>query len=433
MDLMKQQCINGHQVALMWPGQMGMFFHKVLIRDKGIVLIDNIDCRVQSFEIVNPLPISYDEGITKFLVFEKNDGWEAYERLLTVFAPDVVHLHTLMGLHSSFFEAAKKRNIRCVFTTHDFFPICPKITMIYYGQICSCVESCVNCGTCNTTALSLSKIKLLQSPLYRRLKDTAIVCKLRMYHRDKYLSGELEKESVKVVGTAEDYKRLRSHYYSMLKSVDIIHYNSSVTKAVYERYFELPNSKVINISHGDIGDYRKKKEFSPGKLRMTYLGQQRKEKGFFLLQTALDRLWKTRKSFSLNIFFTPKKLSPYMKVCGRYQYSELERIFDYTDLLIVPSVWKETFGYVVLEALSYGVPVLISGNVGARDILAAGAGIVIEDISIDSLYKSLNDITSEQLSEMNMAILEKQEILTLHNMARLIEEQCYQIKNDAKS
>ena len=39
------------------------------------------------------------------------------------------------------------------------------------------------------------------------------------------------------------------------------------------------------------------------------------------------------------------------------------------DVLIVPSIWKETFGFVVLEALSYGVPVIVSDNVGAKDIV----------------------------------------------------------------
>ncbi len=429
MDLMKQQCMDGHQVALMWPGQMGLFYRKVFIRDRGMVLIDGKNCSVQSFEIINPLPVPYDEGISEFWAFEKNDGWDAYERLLAAFHPDVIHLHTLMGLHGSFLEAAEKRNIRRIFTAHDFFPVCPKVTMIHHDQICSSAESCTDCGACNKTALSLKKITLLQSPLYRALKDAPIVRKLRTYHRDRYLSGELgmENENTAAAGTAMDYKKLRGYYYSLLKSMDMIHYSSSVAKSVYESYFQIPNSTIISISHGDIGDHKKKKEFYPGRLRMAYLGQQRRAKGFFLLQAALDELWKTDQSFSLNIYFTPKKLSPYMKIYGRYSYSELETIFDNTDLLVVPSVWNETFGYIVLEALSYGVPVLISGNVGARDILAAGAGIVIEDMSVDRLYHSLKEITSGRLSEMNRTILEQQEILTLRCMARLIEERCYQV------
>lgn len=443
IDLMKQQCLDGHQAALIWPGQMGIFCRRVVIKDRGIVSVDGTKCGIRSFEIINPLPVSYDEGISEFKAFEKNVGREVYDRFLAAFDPDVIHVHTLMGLHGSFLEAAGKRRIRRVFTAHDFFPVCPKVTMIRHGQICSSAESCTDCGVCNTTALSLKKIWILQSLIYRHLKDTAVVRRLRTSHRDQYLSGKSEmkygnthaagivmkNKNIRSAGTAADYKKLRSHYESLLEMMDMIHYNSSVAKSVYDQFFRLTNFTVISITHGDISSHKKKKVFSPSWLRMTYLGQQTTAKGFFLLQEALDELWKTNKNFSLNLYFTPGKSSPYMKIHGRYSYSELENIFDHTDLLIAPGIWKETFGYTVLEALSYGVPVLISGNVGARDILAAGAGIVIEDMNADSLYHTLRLITGGQLAEMNRTILEKQEILTLSCMAGLIEERCYMTRH----
>lgn len=144
-----------------------------------------------------------------------------------------------------------------------------------------------------------------------------------------------------------------------------------------------------------------------------------------MLQAALDELWKTNNRFCLNIYFKPAKLSPYMKPHNRYTYSELETVFDNTDLLIAPSIWYETFGYVVLEALSCGVPVLISGHVGAKDILAQGAGIVMEEITAVKLRDLLNGLTSQQLSAMNKTILEDQEIPTIRQIASSIEEQCY--------
>ena len=436
MDLIEQQLMDGHQAALVWPGQISIFHRKVVIKDRGIAAIPGRTCKVQSFEIINPLPVPYDEGITEFCAFEKNDGQEAYEQFLSVFQPDIIHLHTLMGLHGSFLEIAAKKQIRRVFTAHDYFPVCPKVTMFCQGQVCSSARSCADCAACNTTALSLRKIRILQSPLYRLLKNTAIVRRLRAHHRNRYLGRDMgmetgQKEALTAGNAAENaanYKKLRNHYYSLLKSTDMIHYNSSVTKSVYEDYFTLPASATINLSHGDILDRRKKKVFAPDLLRLTYLGQQSEAKGFFLLQGALDELWEIKKSFCLNLYFTPKKRSAYMKIHTGYSYTELERIFDQTDLLVAPSIWKETFGYVVLEALSYGVPVLISNHVGARDILARGAGIVIDEISKDALYHSLKEMSSECLDVMNKVILEKQEILTLRSMSRLIEEQCYKEK-----
>ena len=118
-------------------------------------------------------------------------------------------------------------------------------------------------------------------------------------------------------------------------------------------------------------------------------------------------------------------MSPYIKVHDRYTYEELQKIFQDTDVLIVPSIWYETFGYTVLEALSVGVPVILSGTVGARDILEEGAAIIIDDINCEKLYSVVRNLSAEKLAEMNRIIVEKQKIMTVGDMAIRIEEKCY--------
>lgn len=279
VDLMVQQVKEGHTVAMLWPGQMGFINQKVAIKKHENVKLSGQD--ILSFEVINPLPVSFDEGIADIASFTQNVEAEAYKRLLDSFQPDVIHVHTLMGLHKDFLEAAKDKNIRLVFTAHDFFPICPKVTMFRHGAVCDCVQTCENCGICNATALSLNKIKILQSPIYRKLKDSSIVKKLRKQHRDGYLSESTTNDTADPAGTADDYKKLRNYYYSLLKLMDMIHYNSSVTKKVYESVFNLRNSCVIGITHSDIRDNRKEKVYSTGKLRIRYLGPMGGAKGFF--------------------------------------------------------------------------------------------------------------------------------------------------------
>ena len=118
-------------------------------------------------------------------------------------------------------------------------------------------------------------------------------------------------------------------------------------------------------------------------------------------------------------------MSPYIRVHGRYSYTELEKIFNETDVLVAPSIWYETFGFTVLEALSYGVPVIISGNVGAKDILAQGAGVVIENIDISKLFTTLQNLTPDKLRAMNEIIVDQQAIMQIEDMARQIETSCY--------
>ena len=119
------------------------------------------------------------------------------------------------------------------------------------------------------------------------------------------------------------------------------------------------------------------------------------------------------------------EMSPYIKVHDRSTYTELERIFDETDVLVAPSIWYETFGFTVLEALSYGVPVIISGNVGAKDILVQGAGIVIENIDAKKLFTALQKLTPDKLGAMNEIIVDKQAIMQIEDMSKQIETSCY--------
>lgn len=423
MDLMCQQYKMGNTVALIWPGKLRIVDKKVSIKKRKEVVVDG--ATIGNFEIINPLPVSYDEGISEFTEFIKNTDEKIYVNLLDDFNPDVIHVHTLMGMHKAFLEAAKKKGIRLVFTTHDFFPICPKVTMLRAGEVCMSASTCDDCGTCNASALSIKKIKILQSSTYRLIKDSGIVKKMRKRHRDAYLSGETVTKSLQSVGTAEQFLKLRQHYYSLLQMMDVIHYNSTVTKSIYDQYFELPNNCVISISHSDIADHRIKKDFNSAVLRVRYLGSASEAKGFFVLKKACEQVWENRQNFQLDVHFKYSESIPYMKCNERYRYDELKEIFAETDVLIAPSIWYETFGYTVLEALSFGVPVIISGTVGAKDILADGAGIVIDQISAEKLSNVLLTLDVPKLQQMNQVILDKQEIMTIEKMAWQIEKRCY--------
>ena len=291
MDLMIEQNRDGHQIALMWPGQMGFISKNILIRDRGIWKNDrdgvdtgDYGVAIRSFEVINPLPISYDEGIKDFQLFKQYGDKKPYAEFLQSCKPDIIHVHTLMGLHKSFLDAAREAGIRLVFSAHDFFPACPKVTMFRCGKLCDSIQSYKECGICNTTALEIKKIQILQSPLYRGMKESYLVKKLRKHHRDNYLSESPVDEDAAPVGMADDYRSLRFHYGSMLQMMDVIHYNSSVTKEAYESVFDQISFKrnvVVSITHSDIADHKRKKRFTSDTLRLRYLGPQGGAKGFF--------------------------------------------------------------------------------------------------------------------------------------------------------
>lgn len=279
LDLMVQQAKEGNNVSLLWPGEMKWFSNKVKIKEheKYVVGLNKIN----SYEIINPLPISYDEGIEDINAFILDIDKGVYSEFLRNLNLDVIHMHTLMGLHKSFLEAAKELNIKLVFTAHDFFPICPKVTMYRNKEICNCAKDCGQCEKCNKTALSLNKIRLLQSPIYRNLKDSNLAKKLRKRHRDEFLEEKIISEDAESHLFSRKYFDLRKYYESMIQLMDVVHFNSILTKDVYTSFFKIKKYEIISITHSDIKDKRKLKTYNDDLIRIRYLGPQGGAKGFF--------------------------------------------------------------------------------------------------------------------------------------------------------
>ncbi|MCM1044065.1 MAG: glycosyltransferase [Candidatus Gastranaerophilales bacterium] len=102
------------------------------------------------------------------------------------------------------------------------------------------------------------------------------------------------------------------------------------------------------------------------------------------------------------------------------------KIFDETDVLIAPSIWYETFAYTVVEALSYGVPVIVTKNVGAKDVIPNGAGLVIDDISPKGIKDAIKSLKSEKLAHMNQIILASKPMMEMREMVARIYTELYQ-------
>ena len=389
-DLMQGQVDKGHEVSALWPGQINFFFKGVKIRQKKSIR------GISNYELVNPSPVPLLDGIRDAQAFTVRKDSNFFLSFLQEIKPQVIHIHTLMGLPKEFLEAAKELEIRTVFTSHDYFGLCPRATFFRDNKFCVEDNHCKNCVSCNAHALSTKKIVLLQSPLYRLLKDSWLIKKLRTYHKADISRKQQDSAKIKIRLNsnkhADDYLKLRLYYLQMFSLIDVFHFNSTLTESIYKKHLRPRTSKVISITHKNIKDNRHlaldKK--ASANLRLTYLGGIVSYKGFFVLKQALDELWESGfKNFELHLFGHIHKPAPYMKWEGeKYSYGELENIFKNTDVLIVPSLWPETFGFTVLEALSYGVPVIVSENVGAKDIVK-DAGLIAKADSVDELKTAI--------------------------------------------
>lgn len=408
VDLMELQAKQGHMVSLLFPGHYSLF--RKFVNIKRYKLFKDIEV----YELVNPLPVPLLGGIESPKAFTVKVNKKVFIKYLKMVNPDVIHVHTLMGLYKEFVEAAKELHIKIYFTTHDYFGICPKVNLLRNdGTICNSYENGKACVSCNKGAYSIRIIHLMQSRVYRLIKEKELIKRLRRTKKSKYhsqLIKEMNINELEVTSSrSKEYVDLRSYYLEMLCSFDKIHFNSSVAKNIYNKYIKDIKGQVISISHSDIKDNRIKKLYiKDEKLKLTYIGPIEPYKGlFFLIKSLNDLITSGINNWELNIYGNDRDIADdaknnHIKSHGRYDYNYQRKIFESTDVLVVPSLCKETFGLVVLEAISYGVPVLVTTNVGAKDLLEEGNGYIVEP-------------TSNALSEIIKDLVLNRQILTSIN------------------
>ena len=414
MDLMNEQNKAGHEVALLWPGTYKNTSKKCSIKKK------KNQNGIGNYEIINPLPVPLLEGIKNTEVFMVPKVKNVFVEFFENYRFDVFHVHTLMGLPVEIIEAANKAGVKTIYTTHDYFGICPKCSLMQGNVLCTDDHDCRDCINCCKKALSIKKIRFLQSHIYKLVKNNSIVKKLRRNHIKNLNSGYQNYDNQSTTGDismAHSYVQLRKYYINMLNMFNVIHFNSNQTKEIFSRYLTFKNNVVVcNISNSSISDNKKKRSVhSP--LHFGYIGPLNSvRKGFVFLEAVLDELYRENPGkFELHAYQQFETDKPYIVCHETFSHSSLPEVMDTIDMLIVPSIWYETYGFTVLEALSYGVPVCISDNVGAKDIIVKGeTGDIFHLNTVNAkevLSKYIND--SSLLEEINNNIVSTFDVYTM--------------------
>ncbi|MFR5228410.1 MAG: glycosyltransferase [Blautia wexlerae] len=427
MDLIEEQTKAGHNVSLIWPGEIYSFGEKsrIIMRKKYSFSKQTV---CLNFELINPLPVPLLDGIQQTDAYMKKKSKIEFDKFFKSNSFDILHIHTLMGLPIELVEEAKKNGVRVVYTSHDYFGLCPRASLFFNDSYCKNRISCKDCEICNKNAISLKKICILQSKLYSIMKDKKILQYMRKRHLKKVSIADNNNEIFIANGNNEKYVKLRNYYINILKMCDKLHFNSNLSMETYGEFFDLKDSgEVIGITHSSIINKKHIKN-KHDVLNFAYLGPcTDSRKGFFALKQAMDELYKTyNNEFRLHVFSPISGETPcYLVQHNPYKYEELDYIMENIDMVIVPSVWHETFGFTVLEALSYGVPVLVSENVGAKDLIVQEKNGLVTKLEKHELEASIEKILQNPqiLVKMNKYIVENQNIKTINmHMAEICNQ-----------
>jgi glycosyltransferase involved in cell wall biosynthesis len=102
-------------------------------------------------------------------------------------------------------------------------------------------------------------------------------------------------------------------------------------------------------------------------------------------------------------------------VHGTIPFSELLALYQRSHLLILPSIWNESYGMPVAEAMACGVPVLASNCGGVPELLEQGiSGELVARGDVDGLLNAVRELTGNRarLAEMGRSARRRAELLT---------------------
>ena len=164
-DLMKEQS-KKHEVAVITPGSWRPWNSACSIRQNR-----NIGA-VHSYKLQNALPLPLLYGIKRPECFmKKRIEQKSFEQFYTEMHPDVLHLHTLMGLPEDALCFFKDKGVRIVYTSHDYFGICPKVNLINQDGVLCDEVSPERCVMCNAGAPSVLFLRWRNSDVALKMRD----------------------------------------------------------------------------------------------------------------------------------------------------------------------------------------------------------------------------------------------------------------------
>jgi glycosyltransferase involved in cell wall biosynthesis len=389
-------------VFLLYPGDF-TFWKKTSINIKHKVS----KSQIRVFEIENPSPVPLLNGVSNPMSIV-NSFKISEEELCSFYnkvKPDLFHLHTLMGLPIELVVYLKSKGVKVVFTSHDYYGLCLRVNFInQINETCSTPNG-FNCSICNKTASNILFLRLRNSNYILKYKSKipSRVNKMVLLSSNKKLK---ESDHISTDSEIQEYDLLLNFYKEIFDLVDYFHFNSTISESIYKSFFLCANSKVISISHSGIRDNRKVIRFDNKILKIGYIGSIVDfYKGFHLLREVMLQLKDEQfTNWTLYVWGGTSGIDPecnLISYLGKYSSNELEKIFNQIDLLIVPSIWKETFSLISLEAISFGVPVLVTSNVGAKDIIQDYDNSFIIEPTKEAFYNKIKSILESNVELIN--------------------------------
>jgi len=255
-----------------------------------------------------------------------SDSLAEFDKLLASEKPDVVHIHnTFIVISPSIYRACRKRGIPVVQTLHNFRFLCPPSNLFRDGKVC---EECID----------RSLLRAIEHKCYRgSTSATAVVVAMLGFHRiirtlersvDRYIAlTEFSRKKFISAGFPADRISVKPHF--------------------------LESDPGVRQQPGDYALYIGR--FSPDKGVRTLIDAWSKIPKEFKLRIVGDGLERPELETEVR-----RRQLDNVKFRGFLSREEAIAALKGARFLVMPSLWYETFGMVIIEAFACGVPVICS-------------------------------------------------------------------------
>ena len=299
--------------------------------------------------------------------FDTYNPWMTREvaRILRVERPDLVHTHHIAGFSCLIWRAAKQLGLPLVHTLHDYYLLCPRCTMFRDGR---------NCRT-----------QCLQCQLYARPRK---------------------------------------------KPTNLVDIVVGVSSAILRRhlefgYFDATSQRTVIYNAYPLASATLGSDPPSVPIQFGFLGRLDPTKGLEVLLEAVRRLPQGRWRLKVG-GRGPASYESYLR--AKYKMLEVDFVgyvnpdsfLPKIDVLVVPSVWQEPAGRVIMEAYAHGIAVVGARIGGIPELIEEdGTGLLFTPGNSDDLARQMRKFTDHPtiIDGMRLGCLERAELLSPESIA----------------
>lgn len=316
---------------------------------------------------------------------------------LSELAPHLLHLISGYLMSGSTLRAAMDLQIPTVLTLTDFWFLCPRITLLRSnGRLCVPPFDAVTCARC------LGEEK-------RRYRIPGRIVPALM---DVLWRGQQNRVA--------QIQARRTFLAETLDRVDAI---ISPSRFLRNLYIEagLGGERIVFSRQGrDFPNLTPDllEKTSAARLRVGYIGQIAPHKGAHTLFEAVQRL--PGAALDVKVYGDATRFPDYVRrlrrmtcrdsrlsLAGVYERTQVSRVLQGLDVVVVPSVWYENSPNVILEAFAHRTPVIASDLGGMAELVRHGEnGLLFPPGDADCLAQQLRRLIEDPhiLSDLRAGI-----------------------------